>query len=334
MPDLIPVKHLRTYAGVYPTAWRQADDLRARRGHDVDWPDWCYLPLAGAYAIIETEATRQGIPMITAVSDVGNLGALIAWRQTQGVYRFDATVFDAVWNTPLSGDLPADVLYRMPEWCVWVETPIDDGLHSPGFFAYLEHDYNTGRAELRLTISNGEQIFTQPIHLTGRTLADCIEAAIIEGGHQAAKIGQGIDLKGMTGMMAEALRPVIVPRVSLLLYLCAVNSEIRDERTGFKRPANPAPIRTRAGLKTFAAATPTRWDVAVRVGAAIRSVTNREPGEDRGGTRAGPRPHIRRAHWHTFLHGPGRTERALKWLPPMPINLDDSELPAVLRDVK
>ena len=101
MPDLIPVKHLRTYAGVYPTAWRQADDLRARRGHDVDWPDWCYLPLAGAYAIIETEATRQGIPMITAVSDVGNLGALIAWRQTQGVYRFDATVFDAVLSIAL-----------------------------------------------------------------------------------------------------------------------------------------------------------------------------------------------------------------------------------------
>ena len=108
----------------------------------------------------------------------------------------------------------------------------------------------------------------------------------------------------------------------------------RYERTGFKRPANPAPIRTRSGMKTFAAATPTRWDVAVRVGAAIRSVTNREPGEDRGGTRAGPRPHFRRAHWHTFLHGPGRTERALKWLPPMPINIDDSELPAVLRDVK
>ena len=28
------------------------------------------------------------------------------------------------------------------------------------------------------------------------------------------------------------------------------------------------------------------------------------------------RPHIRRAHWHTFLMGAGREKRILKWLPP------------------
>lgn len=28
------------------------------------------------------------------------------------------------------------------------------------------------------------------------------------------------------------------------------------------------------------------------------------------------RPHIRRAHWHTFLMGAGRGKRTLKWLPP------------------
>jgi len=47
-----------------------------------------------------------------------------------------------------------------------------------------------------------------------------------------------------------------------------------------------------------------------------------------------PRAHIRRAHWHTYLVGAGRSERRLKWLPPIPVNVDDPEsLPAVIRQV-
>ena len=29
------------------------------------------------------------------------------------------------------------------------------------------------------------------------------------------------------------------------------------------------------------------------------------------------RPHIRRAHWHTFLTGKGRVESEIKWIPPI-----------------
>lgn len=48
--------------------------------------------------------------------------------------------------------------------------------------------------------------------------------------------------------------------------------------------------------------------------------------------RARPRPHIRRAHWHTFLAGADRMERRLKWLPPIPVNVADvSDLPATIR---
>ncbi len=49
------------------------------------------------------------------------------------------------------------------------------------------------------------------------------------------------------------------------------------------------------------------------------------------------RPHVRRAHWHTFLTGPRSGEQTpiLKWLPPIPINVDNpGELPVVVRDVE
>jgi hypothetical protein len=36
----------------YPDAWAQAESFRSGRGPGFDWPDWCYLPLAGSYAVV------------------------------------------------------------------------------------------------------------------------------------------------------------------------------------------------------------------------------------------------------------------------------------------
>lgn len=112
--------HLAALARRYPRAWRQVDELRAARGLGLpDWPSWCFLPLAGAYAIVS-----GGRPLPPAdTHQVGVLGALAAWRVTQGVYHFNPTVLDAVWSTPVAGEIPTEVLSHLPEWCVYVLTP-------------------------------------------------------------------------------------------------------------------------------------------------------------------------------------------------------------------
>jgi hypothetical protein len=44
------------------------------------------------------------------------------------------------------------------------------------------------------------------------------------------------------------------------------------------------------------------------------------------------RPHVRVAHWHTFLTGAGRTERRVRWLLVIPVNVVDLDLlPATVR---
>ena len=52
----------------------------------------------------------------------------------------------------------------------------------------------------------------------------------------------------------------------------------------------------------------------------------------------GPRPHVRRAHWHGFWSGPRESDArklSLKWLPPIQDNLDlGDDLPAVVRPVR
>lgn len=42
---------------------------------------------------------------------------------TQGVYRFDKTLYEAVCTTPVSGEIPTELLYRLPESAVYFETP-------------------------------------------------------------------------------------------------------------------------------------------------------------------------------------------------------------------
>jgi hypothetical protein len=51
-PYLRPGKVLSTFGHLYPDAWKKVDEFRAHRMELGDWPDWCFLPLAGTYAIV------------------------------------------------------------------------------------------------------------------------------------------------------------------------------------------------------------------------------------------------------------------------------------------
>ena len=119
-PYLRPGKILSTFGRLYPDAWKQVDEFRASRKELGDWPDWCFLPLAGTYAIVSKGKTVQSP---NQAHHIGILGALAAWRVTQGIYRFDLTTFDALWKTPVTGDIPTEVLFHLPEWCVYIPDP-------------------------------------------------------------------------------------------------------------------------------------------------------------------------------------------------------------------
>ena len=57
-------------------------------------------------------------------------------------------------------------------------------------------------------------------------------------------------------------------------------------------------------------------------------MSERDPAQG-SGTHARPRPHIRRAHWHSFWAGKWDEPEArvvmLKWLPPIPVNVQSVE---------
>jgi hypothetical protein len=321
-----PRDHLIATGKQYPSAWTHADKFRSGRGNLLpDWPGWCYLPMAGWYAIASGGGDHR--LAVDQVSVVARLSALGAWRVTQGVYRFDPDLYSAIIDTPIDGDLPHDVLYRMPEWCVYIETPglkyFGAKLH--GFFAHLEADANTGRPELRLLVDTDTDLIAVPLHLGQWSLAESVRRFL-----DVARIQSGMALE--TAGISKPMVDNITPLISLLLYLCSQNAEIGD---GSCYPANPQPTKTKRGLRMFAPDKFTTWDVGVRLGAALRAA--RAKGSDAGGTHSGPRPHVRRSHWHGFWTGPKSAERKinLKWLPPIPVNVSSvDELPATIRPVK
>lgn len=320
-----PREHLTAIGQAYPRAWKLIDQFRADRKSLGDWPEYVFAPVSAWYAIVSDHAGMRRLG-IEQIGDVAKLAAIGAWRVTQGIYQFDPDLFTAVWDTPMAGNIPCEILRRIPEWCVYVplpDMPWDDTVIH-GFWAHLEQDANDRREELRLLLDTDAELVPIPIHLGTWTLIEAIERSLAESVRQGFPIAPPPDL-------ARMLRASVEPMISMILYLCAENAEIGD---GSARPGNPQPKKVKGGMRLFPADKSTTWDVGVRIGAALRAAKQRADTEPGGGSYASPRPHIRRAHWHTYRVGPGRVDTVLRWLAPIAVNVDDpGELPATLRAV-
>lgn len=341
---------LETVGRAYPGAWQAMDRFRALRGTDdlPNWPDWCYVPVHGAYAVVSGGGEAR-VPYGRS-HHTGIVAALAAWRMSQLIIRYDPALYAPLIDTPVSGDLPTELLYRLPVWCLYLETPEVRFEGRPVHGAWVHLDWTAdGPDELRLVLDTATApeaaldaeagLVPIPLLLGEGTVADALQRVFASGERQAAAHGYVAALPAAdhARKVAEALAPIL----SLLLYLC---SEAAD--WGSAPPVNPAPKRTRRdGWRLFAADGPRTWDVGVRMGAALRRAYAAEQ-TGQAGEHAGPRGHVRRAHWHGFRSGPlthpdgskiptAQRRFDLRWLPPIAVKLDTvDELPAVVRTVR
>ena len=308
-----PQLHLSRISGQFPKFWKRYEELRAERKRLGDWPAWCYCPAAGAYAIVSggRQLSIREMPLVP------ELAAVAAWRPTKGVYRFDPDLFEALTDTPIDGAIPSDVLHRLPEWCVYIETRRAgwsfDGRPIHGFFSHFEHDANDGSEELRVLFDcTTDDLLTVITHLVpGGTLQDGITRSTDLAWENARKMGLPDSIGHQFHQQMAQTGPLLAKCLSLLLYLCSDHPDYDGDRT----PTIPGERTTKKGVRQQAPCGVTEWNVGVRVGAALRSAQPRtaEPGGDQ---HASPRPHFRRAHWHTYWTGKGRTIPALRWIAP------------------
>lgn len=335
MSNLRPRQIVREIGRAFPNAWQQIKSFRAGKGKDLpDWPDWCYLPIAAGMAIATQGYSSRVYQAAFSKLSPAIITAAASWRVSQGVYQFDADLYNSLVMQPLDGNLPCDVLKRLPEWCVYVET-MGAAFHEKpivGFWAHLEYDVNDGRTELRFALmaEDGENIAV-PVHLGDWTLEEGLERMKAEAEKHA----------GMT-LPEVSFVDDIVPLLQLVLYLCAENVDMP------RVPVHPI-ARTRMSGQVDTPKEPQFWTVGERIGAEIRKHRNVEAQKEAEGlsdtekvpgTHTSPRPHIRRAHWHHYWTGPREGERKLilRWLPPIPVgigdNEDGSDGPIVIHKVK
>jgi hypothetical protein len=332
---LRPRMILDRFSRLHPDVWKQVDDLRANHRNRAQWPDWCYLPLSAACYI----ASRGGT---TEQPDQRNLaimmGALATWRVTQGIYRFDPSTFDAICKTPITGEIPTEVLHYLPEWCVYIPTPglTWKGASLHGFFAHLEYNAKDRGTQLRFALDfsaqPGEIMFGFPIQLGLGGVAEAVNDMFEDSVRR---------LPGSVIMLEsdmETIKRDIPPLVSLVLYLCCQSAEIKDGQGEGNVPARPQPVKTKRGVRAFPPDRPKQWLVGYRLGAALRRALSDRDAAETCGSHASPRPHIRRAHWHSYWVGkcvePEARVVILKWLPPIPVNVQSvEELTTTIRDV-
>jgi hypothetical protein len=251
MPDTLPADvqrplvHLRQVTQQYPGIWQQLDRLRAQRGKGLpQWPDWCFLPLAGTVAALTQGAPHPDLRPLGM--QIGIVGALAAWRATQGVYRFDPTIFDAVWDTPLTDELPSELLYRLPEWCCYV--PVEParilvpGLEAlQGFFVHLEWDANTHHTELRVVLDlAGDSLVPMALHVQqAGGIAAAFARTLEVSGEQLVRYGEveyATQLWQQSAATARDIAPSLAPLVSLSLYLCSQAADLQEAQGQARRP--------------------------------------------------------------------------------------------------
>jgi hypothetical protein len=165
--------------------------------------------------------------------------------------------------------------------------------------------------------SGGEPPLCEFLPLRGETLDACMRLA------ERMTKGGGVHPPEVAALLGVCL--------SVLLYICTVNAEIKNADGSASQPSRPQAKPDKHGnMRMFAAKKPQVWLTGTRLGAALDAAhaRQREEYERTGRTVMG---HMRRAHYHGFWSGPREGERRfnLKWLPPIPVNLDDGEPPPV-----
>jgi hypothetical protein len=311
-------RHIGNLARRHPLAWQQIEGIRKDRKELGDWPQWCFAPLAASYAVVS-----QGQARISPIEglDVSRVGALSAWRMTQGIYAFDADLLDALWQTPVEGEIPLDVLYRLPEWCVYVPTPGRSVAEFPlaGFFAHLEYDANDHRTELRLLLDTDtpDGLVPIPLHVwVPGGLAAAVGRFAEEAQFQARLRDEFRDLAPKLMEAGTETARACEPLVSLVLYLCSRNAEIADAKGRDIAPGRSRVQRAKDGRELPAAGTVV-WETGYRIGAALRAA-QAAASEGDGDSGRSVAPHVRRAHWHHYWTGPKDQQASeLRWLSPM-----------------
>ncbi len=317
--DLLPLWH--TYKGLS----KYVDFLRQENIRD--WAPWCFIPRIAWEAALRDCSQRTNAQI--DIPPVDFFAAVGTWRYSQGIYKFDPDVYCSLIKSGFSGNIPCEVLTRLPEWCVYLETPDVKFLDSQiyGCFVYLDDDTETRNQELRITILDEQyDIHNNPLNgilSLSFPLGDWSVEASYAKFIERVSIAINNDNQSIALARFKTCRPAVEEFVkkilALTLYLCSEDPEIIDRNDPGYKPGYPRPKKVKGGWRCFPAQKTRIFDVGQKIGQALRQVQEEMASAPTGRTVA---DHLRRGHWHGYWIGPreasqrGKRKFIYKWLWP------------------
>lgn len=267
------------------------------------YPSYTFLPLDIWYDIALRIAEAEGLELLPVLADMFFAGT---WQYSKGIYTFDPDLLLALSESAIDGNIPADILTRIPEHCVYIDA-------CGGFFAQLLYDPDLHCPLLGLY--GAEQVVFVPL----------IHGPLDEALDKYRKLPRFQNDEDIIGKFTDEIaaqeRDFAEKCLNLILYLCSSEPDITtDRQPGYSR-YRAEPVKTKKGLRLFPADRVHNHNVGASVGAQLRRVTDTgaevAPIEYQGGTK---RAHLRRGHWHGYWKGSRKAEDRefiFHWIPPL-----------------
>ncbi len=297
-------------------------------------PDWCIMPTLFPFLVL-TDKYGEAY-YLSHMDEIMTIASMYIWRASKGIYRFAPEIYEALTTQPLTGNVPNDCFYHLPEWAVYIETPGLSYERHPmdGFIAHLDYNLFSCGIDLQFAmfLHGNERPRMIALPLGEATLIDAMDRVdevdniFMHDNHRIRYIGT-----------REEYRKTFSAMLQLVLYLCSEEPDMPEIEHPQKRRTACGGVR---GPKETQV-----WDVGVRISNAIRNYKNREHYVQENdlsvaqGAHASPRPHVRSAHWHTYWTGPRdahfpRRKPVIRGLPPIPSGMDwKKELPTIIKIV-
>lgn len=336
------ISALHQFRILYPEiryTWDLMQDQRIKRESDPDrWPGAVFVPfdrlkndIVPSVDNVISALRGQRMTVETALDQskktVGGW-MLGTWRMTLGIYRFDPDVYPALLESPVPNELPAETFERLPQWCVYVETPnlpadcstCYNGIPIIGFWALLDWRV-TDRPNPELCLTLYPHV--ENLDIKNMLFAPAATIVLRQGWDIAEALRFSYSNVGglfdpiQAARIATQVRPLIDRCLSLLLWLCSDEPDLSNVHGEPVSVSNPAPRRVKKIDRLTPPAGPTVVHVASRIGGEIRESVRSHESDGAGIQRR--KAHIRRAHWHGYWTGPrtGTREFKTRWQPPI-----------------
>ena len=265
-----PDKWIRAVNRKYPNLWTDLRKLYEDpsslfknklklEGFLKEVPDWCIMPTLFPFLVL---TDRFGeVFYMSHMDEIMTLGSTYIWRCSKGVYRFAPEIYQALISQPITGDLPMECLYHLPEWAVYIETPGLSYERHPmyGFIAHLDYNLFSKGIDLQFAM-----------FLEGREMPRTVALPFGEGGILEAmdRVDQVDSLFGNPNVRVRYIgsrdeyKATFTAMLQLLLYLCSGEPDMPEIEHPQKRITLSGRVRPPKE--------PRVWDVGVRISNVIR----------------------------------------------------------------